>query len=216
MNIVTIDFDIIMHRSLNLYNDLVDDDVTIQSILNANLESHFIPNPDLQLYNYLTQFVIKCAEKLPKENIIFIDDHDEITYYFTSGKIKYEEDFNIFNIDFHHDVSYDEKDIDNKIEEVDCGNWVKYIAERYPKFKQYIWIKAKEAEAFNKERFSETLSGILVSKKIIEQDIQKYNLDALLKSTDVLFLCKSIPWVPEEEIALYDTWKDIVDFLYKK
>ena len=29
MNIVTIDFDIIMHRSLNLYNDLVDDDVTI-------------------------------------------------------------------------------------------------------------------------------------------------------------------------------------------
>lgn len=33
MNIVTIDFDIIMHRSINLYNDLVDDEDTISVIL---------------------------------------------------------------------------------------------------------------------------------------------------------------------------------------
>ena len=211
MNIVTIDFDIIMHRSVNLYNDLVDDETTIQSILNDNTEAHFIPNPDLQLYNYLTQFVIKCTKKLSQENIIFIDDHGEVSQLFTSGRVKPDEDFNIFNIDFHHDIAYDDIDIEKRIKEIDCGNWVKYIAERYPNFKQYIWIKAKESGEVDKIRF-----GTSIVKKIVEQDIQKYNLDALVKSTDILLLCKSIPWVPEEEIALYNTWKDIVDFLYKK
>lgn len=36
MNIVTIDFDIIMHYSLNIYNDMVDDENNIQTILNDN------------------------------------------------------------------------------------------------------------------------------------------------------------------------------------
>ena len=54
MNIVTIDFDIVMHKSLGFYNDLVNEDEFIDSVLNRNTESNFIPNIDLSLYNYLT------------------------------------------------------------------------------------------------------------------------------------------------------------------
>lgn len=40
MNIVTIDFDVMMHRSLPLYNDLVDDeDVFIQEIMDEAPDS---------------------------------------------------------------------------------------------------------------------------------------------------------------------------------
>lgn len=202
MNIVTIDFDIIMHRSINLYNDLVDDEDTISVILQENNEAHFIPNPDLFLYNYLTNYVAKCFKKLPKDHIFFIDDHDEVTELFNTKFANDLDKFNIFNIDFHHDIAYDENDFSENIEEADCGNWVKYLFDKYPNnFKQYIWIKAKESLNFDRP--------MSFSKKIITYNIDKYNLDALLKSTDFLFLCKSEPWVPLEEQQLYELWKDL-------
>lgn len=54
MNIVTIDFDIIMHWSLNIYNDFVSDEENISSILSKNKNANFIPHVDLGLYYYLT------------------------------------------------------------------------------------------------------------------------------------------------------------------
>ena len=55
-----------------------------------------------------------------------------------------------------------------------------------------------------------------INRKVFTHNIKKYNLDALVKSTDILFICRSIPWVPLEDQQLYDTWKDLIDFLYKK
>lgn len=208
MNIVSIDFDIIMHRSVNLYNDSVDDDYSIQRILDENKNCGFIPIPDLFLYNHLTNFLIQCVKKLPADKIKFIEDHDEICQYFKENEVK--GDFNIFNIDFHHDVAYADEDIENRVKDLDCGNWVKYLFERYPNFKQYIWINIKESIPLNKELFGSYTS------KIFPQDLKKYNLDALVKSADVLYICRSSPWVPLEQQQLYETWKDIVDFLYKK
>ena len=212
MNIVTIDFDIVMHRSIGLYNDLVDDDNTIQTILDDNKESHFIPNPDLFLYNYLTNYILNCTKKLSKDKIIFIEEHHEVLNAFNTGLIKNNENFNIFNIDFHHDIAYNDEDIDSKIEELDCGNWVKYLFEHYPQnFNQYIWINTDESGDANNDNF-----GMSINRKVFTHNIKKYNLEALVKSTDILFICRSIPWVPREEQQLYETWKDLIDFLYKK
>ena len=212
MNIVTIDFDIIMHRSLNIYNDLVDDDNSIQTLLNENKEAHFVPNSDLFLYNYLTQFVLKCAKKLPQEKIIFIESHEDILDYIENGQLNLQEAFNVFNIDFHHDIAYAEEDMKEIIEEADCGNWVKYLFNHYSStFNQYVWVNTDESGDAYDVRFSTT-----INKKTIVYNIKKYNLDALVKSADILFICRSIPWVPDEEQQLYDSWKDIIDFIYKK
>lgn len=209
MNIVSIDFDIIMHRSINIYNDLVDDETSIQNILDENKEACFIPRSDLFLYNYLTNFILKCCQKLSKDNIIFIDDHHQIVDYFDSGVIQGDNDFNIFNIDFHHDIAYSEGDVENKVEELDCGNWIKYLFEHYSdNFKQYVWINTEESSTID--------DRLMTFDRIYTYNIKKYNLDALIKSADILFICKSVPWVPLEEQQLYDTWIDTVDFLYKK
>lgn len=203
MNIVTIDFDIVMHRSLGIYNDLVDDEEnTVQDILNNNPESGFYPIPDLSLYNYLTNYVAKVAKKLPKNKIIFIDSHEAVANIIDADILNIgDKEFNIFNLDFHHDIAYDEDDKDNRLEEYDCGNWVKYLFDHYQNFKEYIWIKTKESTDYDgKNNFV---------YKTRNYDITKYNLDALVKSTDVLFLCKSEPWVPLEVNFLYELWKDL-------
>ena len=67
--------------------------------------------------------------------------------------------------------------------------------------------------------FEQALGRHANTKKLIKvftHNIKKYNLEALVKSTDILFICRSIPWVPREEQQLYETWKDLIDFLYKK
>lgn len=210
MNIVTVDFDIVMHRSLNIYNDLVDDDTTIQVILNDNKDAHFVPNSDLYLYNYLTNFVLKCAKKLTSDKIIFIDSHEEVLQFFETGGVKPEESFNVFNVDFHHDIAYSEEDMTGILQEADCGNWVKYLFNHYTNFNQYVWINTEESGDADNPSF-----GTYINKKVITYDIKKYNLDALVKSVDVLYLCRSDPWVPAEEQQLYESWKDIIDYYYK-
>ena len=210
MNIVTIDFDIIMHWSLNIYNDFVSDEENISSILSKNKNANFIPHVDLGLYYYLTQFIIKCIKKLPKDHIFFIDDHDGVVDLFDTNLIKPMENFTIFNIDFHHDIAYDEDDIKNKINDLDCSNWVKYIYEHYKHyFNQYIWINSEESADYDDYHS-------FFSKKMIIHNINQYNLDALVQSADVLFICKSEEWVPTEQQFLYDVWENIYNEFAKK
>lgn len=207
MNIVTIDFDIIMHPSLNLYNNLIDDENTIQSILLANKDANFVPNSDLFLYDYLTEYVLKCLKRLPENRVFFIDDHNDVLDLFEEENFPREE-FNVINIDFHHDIAYDDEDVEHMIEEADCGNWVKYLFENNPKFKQYVWVKSEESLEYEPEW--------IFKKRVNVHDIKKYNLDSLAKTTDYLFLCRSPEWVPLKEQQLYETWINIVDYFYKK
>ena len=203
MNIVTIDFDIIMHKSLKFYNDLVDEDEnTIQSMLNSSPDCGFIPISDLPLYNYLTNYINKVVQQLPKNKIIFIDSHNDVADIIDADVLNIgDKEFNIFNLDFHHDIAYDEDDKKNRFDECNCGNWVKYLFEHYDNFKEYIWIKTEESVNYDGRNY--------FVNKIRSYDVKKYNLEALAKSTDVLFLCKSEPWVPLEELFLYDLWKDL-------
>lgn len=207
MNIVTIDFDIIMHWSVAFYNDLLDDDTTIIDIMNDNPNSNFIPHADLFLYRYLTEYILECARSLPKERIKFIESHEEVTKIFDNGTVRSK--FNILNIDHHHDIAYDDDDVENEIEELTCGNWVKYLFEKYRNdFQEYIWINDDESVDFEASAF--------FKRKIKRYNIKLYNLYNLAKTTDYLFICKSTPWIPSNEQELYDNWKYIIDYLYKK
>lgn len=130
MKILTIDFDIIMSPSIDLYNDFDEgvneflDKFDFIGILEANLE----------LYRNLTQIILTNKDKIK-----FIYDHHDIVEFLKDV----EEPIELHNIDYHHDLGYGE-DMpwhrplrENEYHE---GNWVKYLYD-LEKIKSYIWYK---------------------------------------------------------------------------
>ena len=191
MNIVTIDFDIIMEPSINLYNDKINDQRTVLDLYN---EFNWLPNSipaNLYLYEYLTNYILCC--KKANVPIHFIDSHDEIIQYIKNYKL-----INLINIDHHHDLGYIDEDIHNKIKNLDCGNWAKYGLEQNI-IKNYIWVKDKNSIK-NKED---------IKYKFESYEIKDYNLVNLHKETDELIICSSFEWIPAMYHPLFSVWQDI-------
>ena len=71
MNIVTIDFDIIMGPSIGVYNNAVNEDFKVDSIIE---DYPFLSNvpADLNIYEYLTRYIVDVIKVLPQDKIQFI------------------------------------------------------------------------------------------------------------------------------------------------
>ena len=135
--------------------------------------------------------------KCKKASIKFINGHNEMIKII-DNEVK--EPFTLYNVDFHHDIAYDEYDVSNTVEDVDCGNWVKHLFEKYgPKFLRYNWIRPKEATSY--KEYSP------FSRKIEEHMLDRFDFHGLSKNTDILVLCKSEPWVPHEQLELFKIWE---------
>ena len=186
MNLVTIDFDIIMWPSIEIYNDLVDGEFSVQDILDNNPNGGFIPTADLWLYKYLTDYVLEVSKKIDKDHIIFIESHEEV---YTQLKDIYPA-ITLYNIDHHHDLGYGNND------ECDCGSWAKYLLDN-KKIYSYIWINdEKSIQPDEKIKFK-------------QYPIKEYSLAGLIPETDYLVICSSPTWVPREQLALIEVWKEI-------
>lgn len=194
INIVTIDFDIIMSPSINFYNDIISEgdglDDSTYPIVNT------FP-ADLNRYEYLTRFICAARESA-KDNIYFISTHQNIEKYLKN--LPKDEEYHLYNIDHHHDVGYD---INFKIPLMSAGvgDWVKYCKDnKY--IQKYTWIK--------NDNSNEIENG---AKKYIDEiiDINKINLMKLVKETDILIICGSLEWVPPIYHPLFSTWQTILE-----
>ena len=131
-NIVSIDFDIIMAPSIELYNNIVGPN---------RWEEDFIYNPQLALsqadlihYKNLTNWLLDVVPQMDPSNIHFIENHEDIVKYC-------DRECSITNIDHHHDIVYNKDEINIILpdDKLNCGNWVKYLFENN-KLKYYHWI----------------------------------------------------------------------------
>ena len=84
-----------------------------------------------------------------------------------------DEDIEIVNIDHHHDAF-------NVGEELNCGNWVNKVIEKYPKTK-VEWIKNIDSQPSNNEYITE----------ITWQDLKDQE-----EVFDIVYLCRSGVWSP--------------------
>lgn len=97
----------------------------------------------------------------------------------------------ITNVDMHHDFSNDNY-------ELDCGNWVSHLADKYTKF-GFEWI----ANPISK--------GIYGFTKDEGADIIKETLNSISsRNYDAVFLCRSDPWFPPH---LDDAFDDILSVM---
>lgn len=195
--ILTIDFDIIMNPSIQLYNDMAG--APWEERLQRHSLLHHL-EVDFNTYSKLTDYLLKLFKTIPKNNVHFIKDHEKIISYCNKNDA-----LNVINIDHHHDCAYKPKDVENFIEQLDCGNWGKYLQEQY-NLQGYFWICGNNA-MMPSSSIQNLISGFKTT------DIKNINCNTL-PIPDTLVICLSPPWVPPYITSLYYTWMDIANTIY--
>lgn len=196
MNVATIDFDIIMAPVIGSYNDIVDVEYTIDDMIEKfpYMRSAL---PDFYIYDYLTQFITQVFQYMDNINeVYFIESHEEIIPYIEG------DDNILYNIDHHHDIGYNTKDLTLRIREADCSNWAKYLKE-IGNIKEYYWIHDEYSEEIDDKKILTLLNG--------QYELKDINLLDLGKKINKLIICYSVPWVPSNYRGLYSNWQSIWD-----
>lgn len=186
MNIVSIDFDIIMAPSIEFYNHMTGNPQLFNNYLTQMFQA------DLTHYQRLTKWLISQSKNLQKEDIVFIFSHDSLINYISS-----EEDI-VINIDHHHDLGY--PDPKNEAPKIHCGNWAQYLLENNL-IKDYIWIKNENSNPIKE-----------FNQKIKEYNFKNYQLDNL--KADKIIICLSPEWIPTQYHPLFFSWIDIMNEYY--
>lgn len=194
--IVTIDFDIIMAPSIYLYNDDVPD-IPWDYLLNNPYEPNLhLLRIDAEYYQRIFQYIIEVSNNIKAEQIHFVEDHGQVVSF-----VKERSD--IYNIDFHHDIAY-EDDGELLIDEIPtCANWVYYLNKK-GLLNSYTWLKAKN-------RGDAPPDQVKVKYKIANFD--DFDLTPLLNPDEVI-IALSEPWVPPYLRALYFTIMDYCNNYY--
>lgn len=194
MKIITIDFDIIMAPSIDLYNN----------ISNSPWEERYERHPLLKLadadfitYHRLTQYLLYIVPKMKKENIHFIANHQSVLNYLTNIT----EPIDVINIDHHHDIIYG-----GGLEKLNCGNWVSWIDKEY-KLNSYLWIHDNNSR-FPKE---EDVKISYTKKNVSEYNDEQYKYNT---PPDELIICLSGEWVPPQYKRLFFVWFDICNYIH--
>lgn len=115
----------------------------------------------------------------------WIADSHRFAYDFIMENTSPEEEFEVYNIDFHHDL-YDYR---SSGERVNCGNWGTILREDRPNMK-FIWVKREDSE-------TKTIGGFDVECDIMDFDQFMFRFKhGVHKSFEFLYLCRSAMWSP--------------------
>lgn len=100
-------------------------------------------------------------------------------YQFILDRTQPGEHFEVYNIDFHHDMYY----YSDSCDPVNCGNWVRELLKERPGM-QYYWVKREDSETslLGGDEIPENI--IVPFEKVEEQDF------------DYVFMCRSDMWSP--------------------
>ena len=190
-NIVTIDFDIIMGPSIELYNSLVPRKQWEEL---GEIPQIRTLSADLTLYSRLTEYILKIKKQISSQHIHFLLDHEDVSFF-----IQPEEEVIIYNIDHHHDCGYDQH---KKYDKMTCANWVYFIHEFASKV-EYNWICNINSDLPCDEEDS--------IKTLIQNQyfIGSFNLDQL-PIPDELVIVLSPQWVPPNIQPLFTLWNNLI------
>lgn len=199
--ILTIDFDLIMAPSIQLYNDIVGDDYGINKVIQEYPLLEYTLTADFFIYEFLTRGLMNLFKKISAENVHFISDHHNIIPI-----VKDLEEFELINIDHHHDIAYGNTRATSKIHKADCGNWVKYLSD-LNKIEKYTWICNKNS----------VMPGAGLSKPYLYENLEIQTIDFnKFENIDKLIICNSPHWVPPNIQALFMSWVGIAEEFYGK
>lgn len=205
-NILSIDLDIIMHPSIDLYNDevYVNDD---PDELWADLEDTY-GYERLNILNYDQEVLLNILKLLKKNQntpLHFIINHEEIVDQLKETTTYNEDKYNIINIDFHHDMWYNPDDlIDLKNDkEYDCANWLGYLYMQ-KKLSSIIWVKAPTSSKLDVKVYGKNTIPITTwsIKEFFRLDDMEF---------DEVYFCFSPQWIPPKYRIIYNAIKTLLE-----
>lgn len=202
--ILSIDFDIIMYPCITLYNGEIDgDDNPIESWRQLEEEYGF---ESYNMFTYDTKVLKELAKIITynrKQNkpIYYITEHQQIVDKLKKDKDYDASQYNIYNIDFHHDLWYNDTDIIQIVEDDDyhCGCWIGYLYLK-KKLTSLTWLKAPNSDMPEIKTYSNDLQFNTLRIREFED---LYEIDF-----DEVYFCLSPQWVPQKYKILYDLIKE--------
>lgn len=194
MDVLSIDFDIIMAPTIEYYNHMV----PFRKWEDIQIENPYMYNPkaDLSHYNYLLCLLDKIITK--EKDIYVAYNHKMIIDFLSNVDI-----IDIINIDHHHDLGYhlEENEKDN------CANWAKQLL-KSGKMRNYIWAKN-----VNSQLPVDSIKKELESYNYTIADFNELKDKIADMKFDKIFLCMSPEWVPPYYQQLF---YGILDLLNQK
>ena len=194
--ILSIDLDILFAPQIGIYNNLINNTINYESNWDNISDEYDIYNflPNNKYYNILIDILNVYDDQVNK--IYIGEDHSSILTALNNEKESFYTPykFNIYNIDFHHDISYNQSqqiDIYNQI--ASCSNWVGFLS-YYNFLEEYYWWSDPCSSFSKKLLLNEDTKGIMpkhfTRKELL---IDQFPLDLQI---DMLFITYSIPWIP--------------------
>lgn len=198
-NILSIDFDIIMAPSIELYNNKVPQSDWGESLLQ---DPYFqLATADLIHYHRLTHYLLYLTTILPKEKIHFVFDHEQIAFKLAQTP---EEKYVITNIDHHHDIAYHDNELSYLAGRPTCATWVKWLIDRNM-VHRYRWINNYNSIPVYKKELEPLINTTI--------DFREFNFDNQT-DPDEVFIVMSPPWVPPMYQKLFYCWMDTLNRIY--
>lgn len=105
--------------------------------------------------------------------VLIADSHREIQNFFS--EIKADEELEIINIDFHHDMYVTGGDT------LDCGNWLRFLVDLKPDA-NVTWVRREDSDV-------ESLDGDFPYHHTTD-------ISEVHGEFDLIFICFSSPWTP--------------------
>lgn len=196
--ILSIDFDIIMYPCIKMYNPYSLGDANSTELWKRFEEIYNFNEANL----YYDAKVLMNIARLIVENVkngarfIPIESHDSIVKFLKAQTDTYDDPdmkYHIFNIDFHHDVSYsrDSLNMISTFDRYNCTDWLAYL-ELKDKIIQLDWIKAPNSE------MPDPSVQYIIDNVIPIRDIPTLPIDC-----DEIYFCLSPQWVHPKYYHLF-------------
>lgn len=203
--ILSIDFDIIMHLSINLYNIYVEEADDPEELWKELEEEYEYEKYNLLKYDKEVLInIIKLLKANLNKPIHFIQNHEEIVDLLKETENYENTQYDIYNIDFHHDIWYNKQDFYyiNKHDEYNCANWIGYLFLK-KKLSSITWLKAPKS-------ISPNFASYELKNKLTELTLKNFNQ---LKDIDFdeVYFCLSPQWIPPRYRIFYQIIKELLE-----
>lgn len=202
MNILSIDFDIIMAPDIPLYNQFVrgtngqGKNVTLETLCSDfPMLNHC--RADLNHYQKIVTYLLGIIKDVEEKNIRVAFSHEDIKYMLDESS-----DVHVFNIDHHHDLGYpvpeEEKERADKI--CTCANWGDFYF-RNGTITKFTWLKNANSDEHPIYKEDERVTIL----NLIDFDLNT------LPPIDKIFLCLSPEWVSNTYTPLFYLILDLIN-----